>query len=79
MPITYSEAKPYERAARIYCESVGDDPDRIIEHSHPVVEGVTAKTPNWVFIAESLIDLSRMLIAIKRAEREQAEEMRAVQ
>lgn len=57
----------YEPAARIYCTSAGVDPDEEIPVPHPLGIAVLTTVPRWTIEAERLIDLSRMLTAMKQA------------
>lgn len=60
--------KPYERAARGYCQRISVDPDGVTEIEHPLgLQGVPTYRPAWCFAADKLIDLSHMLGALRDA------------
>ena len=58
---------PYELAARIYCQRIGQDPDEQIPAPHPLGIAIEHYRPAWELAAEKLIDLSHMLGAIQTA------------
>lgn len=61
------ELKPYERAARIYCEKAGLDPNEMIPVPHATIAGAADLVPQWAMVAERMIDLSMLLTAMKEA------------
>lgn len=64
----YTHLTPYEPAARIFCDMSEQDPDEALEVPHPMgLAGVKFTRPAWHFAAENLINLSRMLTAMKQA------------
>jgi hypothetical protein len=56
---------PYEEAARRYCQLSALDPDHEMERPHPIILGQTLSVPFWHIVAEQMIDLSKMLVAMK--------------
>lgn len=64
--------RPYERAARIYCERAGFDPDQTAQVPHPLMAGALVESlPYWTEVAERLMDLSMLLGCMKAAKDEQ--------
>lgn len=61
----YPHLVPFEPAARVYCKSIEVDPDAVYHSLHPL--GVTLIRPEWHKHAEALIELSRMLNALREA------------
>lgn len=61
--------RPYERAARNYCQRIGVDPEGVTEIAHPMgLQGLPPVfRPAWCFAADKLIDLSHMLGALRDA------------
>jgi hypothetical protein len=59
--------KPFERAARIYCDKAGMDPDLKVRMPHPALEGVHLEIAQWETVAERLLDVSLMLTSLKEA------------
>lgn len=62
----------FERAARIFCDKVGMDPDRVLQMpgARPKIAGVPppiVKVPQWKLVAEELFDLSARLTALREA------------
>lgn len=63
--------RPYERAARIYCERNGYDPDQTEMAPHPLMAGAMVESlPYWTAVAERLMDLSMLLGSMKQAANE---------
>jgi hypothetical protein len=58
---------PYEHAARIYCTLNGVNPDQVVRTPHPIIKGISVEQPLWHEAADRLLDLSRMLTAMKQA------------
>ncbi len=69
-PNPYAHLGPYEKAARIYLQREGQDPDAQIQVPHSVIAGTATSTPVWHFVAEQMFDLSKMLSAMKAAQKE---------
>lgn len=61
--------RPYEAAARNYCQRIGVDPEGVTEIPHPFgLQGLPPVfRPAWCFAADKLIDLSHMLGALRDA------------
>lgn len=59
--------KPFEAAARILCDMDGVDPDATQQMPHPLINGLMVDFPAWHNAAEALLNLSKMLTALKRA------------
>lgn len=64
----FTHLTPYEPAARIYCGMTDKNPDELLDVPHPLLEGVALKRPAWHFPAEHMVNLSRMLVAMRQAE-----------
>lgn len=60
-------AKAYEKAARIYCEKSGQDPDMMVPSPAQTILGANKLVPVWHFIAHELHDLSLKLVSMKEA------------
>lgn len=58
--------KPYEAAARILCSMDGVDPDEEIKIPS-VIAGAFTTEPVWHQAAEALVNLSKMLTALRMA------------
>ncbi len=69
-PNPYAHLGPYEKAARVYLQREGQDPDKLIRRSHPLFPDVELHDPLWFDIAEQMLDLSRLLSAMKAAQKE---------
>lgn len=63
----YEHLTPYEPASRIFCVMSDQDPDEELEVPHPMGLAIRFTRPAWHFAAENLINLSRMLAAMKQA------------
>jgi hypothetical protein len=59
--------KPLERAARILCAMNNDDPDQQVPCAHPLGLEVPFSEPLWHHAAGALLELNRMLVALKMA------------
>ena len=58
---------PYEPAARIYCAMQAMDPDEMVPTPHPMGLYVEHSAPMWHQVAESMLNLSMLLVAMKQA------------
>ncbi len=67
MDNTPEHLRPFERAARIYCQKVGIDPDGATVQPHPVLAGMTVSTPQWHEVAAGMLELNLMLLSIREA------------
>lgn len=74
---TPDDLKPYEKAARLYCEMKGDAPDQIVvvrmRGQHPnmrtgQIDDIEIERPLWELAAEKLLDISRCLVALRQAQ-----------
>lgn len=74
---TPDNLKPYEKAARLYCEMKGDAPDQIVivrmTGRHPNIrtgkmEDMEIERPLWELAAEKLLDISRCLVALRKSQ-----------
>lgn len=54
-------------AAVIYCVGLGIDPNETVSEPHPFIQGATTQRPMWEVVAERMVDLTRLLSAIRRA------------
>lgn len=59
--------KAYKKAARIYCEKTGQDPDMMVPSPVQSILGANKLVPVWHFVAHELHDLSLKLVSIKEA------------
>jgi hypothetical protein len=66
------ELAPYEDAARIWCASKDKDPDFKIKLKHPSIAGAHVFCPFWLTIAERLLDLSELMVCMRRANEKKA-------
>ena len=62
-PITQA----FERAARIACNKLGQDPDDMIAMPHPVLAGVAEHVPRWVSVATQMGNLAIMMTSMQEA------------
>ncbi len=74
MDFDYSHLEPYKRAAYIFCGMNGQNPDEEMGGEHPLLQGVQMTRPAWHFAAEALINLSQMMVSMRQAEQQEAEE-----
>jgi hypothetical protein len=59
---------PFEKAARIYCERAGLDPDATVKVPHALIANMLVDSlPQWTDIADRLLDLSMLLSSMKAA------------
>ncbi len=58
---------PYEKAARLYCERTGLDPDKKRNIPTSGLTGVTKRVAIWELVAEELIDFSIKLTVLQEA------------
>lgn len=74
---TPDDLKPYEKAARMYCEMKGDSPDQIVvvrtRGQYPnmrtgKVDDIEIERPLWELAAEKLLDISRCLVALRKSQ-----------
>lgn len=74
---TPDDLKPYEKAARLYCEMKGDAPDQIVivrlRGKYPnqrtgKIEDIELERPLWELAAEKLLDISRCLVALRKSQ-----------
>lgn len=56
---------PYRPAAVALCEMHQVDPDSDVAVPHPLLAGATVNRKAWELRAESLIELSQMLLALR--------------
>ncbi|SDH41689.1 hypothetical protein [Propionivibrio dicarboxylicus] len=61
----------FEAAARLYCTKAGVDPDDGVQVPHPLGIDVPHFVPRWHIEADRLVDLSRMLSAMRDVARAQ--------
>lgn len=65
---TERDLAQYERAARIYCNRLGLDPDDHIEVPNPAgLVGVATTTLRWKQAAEQMILFSVMMVSMREA------------
>lgn len=62
----------FEKAARVYCEKSGIDPDErvLMSGPRPKIAGIPApivKVERWKLIAEELFDFSLRIVALREA------------
>lgn len=57
--------QPFEAAARLYCVNCGINPNNEIKQRHPLGLALPYTVPQWTLEAERLLDLSRMLSALR--------------
>lgn len=65
-----NDLSPYERAARIYCENTGVNPDEQMPlETQPTVFSFSVPQfePQWHVVARQLVELSQMLVAMRTA------------
>ena len=63
----FAHLTPLEPAARLFCQTQGQDPDEALEMPHPMgLQGVAFTRPAWHFPAENMLNLSLMLACMKR-------------
>jgi len=58
---------PYEKAARIFCQKLGINPDEIRQVPHPGGLAMMVDRPCWRFAADELVDLSLKLASLREA------------
>lgn len=68
MQLDFTHLTPYEPAARIFCAMDGQNPDEPMDVPHPLIQGAALTRPAWHFPAEQMVNLSRMLVAMRQAE-----------
>lgn len=59
--------KAYERAARVFCQKSGLNPEVSVRMAHPTLEGVWVEVKQWELTAERMYDLSLLLTSLKEA------------
>lgn len=75
MPVTekpdpFAYLKPYERAARIYCERASIVADLEVACKHPTLGKGRVFRKQWHLIAEDMIDLTLKLAAMRQCANE---------
>jgi hypothetical protein len=70
MEFNYDHLVPLEPAARIYCAMRERDADEVIHLEHPLgLAGVTFSRPAWHFVAEEMLNLNMMLVAMRQGQK----------
>lgn len=71
----YAHLTPLEPAARIYCAKTGLDPETLLPSGEqsPLVGMGPKLLPQWMFIAEDLLELSLQLAALSEGRRHPGE------
>lgn len=59
---------PYERAARIYCTRMQLDPDDMVQATGTAVVALANLRPRWFTVAEQMVHMSVMLVAMREAQ-----------
>ena len=63
--LTIKDLSHYERPARIYCAKLQINPDDVVSQALPTVKAPGVVTVRWMVVAEQMIHLSLMMVAMR--------------